>query len=80
MEWGGHTIGNVVVMCDPSDLQVLVHEQKHVEQYMRLGPFFIVVYLLGMLVAKLAGEDHYYMNPLEIAARRHANEHIDPKF
>jgi hypothetical protein len=76
-QWGGHTFGNVVVMRDVNETVVLTHEQRHVEQYMYLGPFFFVAYGLGMLIAWSAGESHYFFNPLEVAARRHAKQPID---
>lgn len=80
--WGGHTIGNVVVLSqDPSrnNSIILTHEQKHVNQCMRLGIFQPIMYGLNMLAIKWGcpGSDSYYDNPFEIDARRHAGQKID---
>ena len=80
--WAGHTVGNVVVLkTDPSMNKglILTHEQKHVDQCMRLGIFQPIMYGLSMAVIKLgcSGSDPYYDNPFEIDARRHAGQLID---
>lgn len=79
--WGGHTIGNVVVLRSPPDEKavILVHEQKHVDQCMRLGIFQPIMYGLNMLAIKVGcpGSDPYYSNPFEVDARRAAGQIID---
>lgn len=78
--WLGHAIGNVVVLRDPPAGKVtLLHEQKHVDQCMRLGIFQPIVYGLCWFAIKIGcpGSDPYYSNPFEIDARRHANQVID---
>jgi hypothetical protein len=79
--WAGHAVGNVVVMRQiPGDTSViLTHEQKHVDQCMRLGVFQPIIYLLSMVAIKFGcpGSDPYFSNPFEIDARRHAGQLID---
>lgn len=79
--WAGHTIGNVVVLKSfPEEKPViLTHEQKHVDQCMRLGIFQPIFYAMNMLSIKLgcSGSDPYYDNSFEIDARRHAGQLID---
>lgn len=79
--WGGHTIGNVVVLIAPPEINptTLIHEQKHVDQCMRLGIFQPIMYGLSMLAIKLGcpGSDPYYTNPFEVDARRHAGQLVD---
>lgn len=79
--WGGHAIGNVVVLkTSPVERPVtLVHEQKHVDQCMRLGVFQPIIYGLCWLAIKLGcpGSNAYYDNCFEIDARRAAGQVID---
>ena len=81
MNWGGHAIGNVVVLRYTIDESptTLVHEQKHVDQVMRLGIFQPVIYGLNMAAIKLGcpGSHPYYDNIFEVDARRHAGQTID---
>lgn len=62
------TIGFVIVSAKPLEGPLLVHEQHHIEQFKRLGPFFGVVYLA------LAIPYGYRGHPMERAARRAAGE------
>ena len=79
--WAGHTIGNVVVLKKTPEQSpvILVHEQKHVDQCMRLGVFQPILYGLNLAAIKIgcAGSDPYYSNPFEIDARRAAGQLID---
>ena len=80
--WGGHAIGNVVVMNEISNTnnpRILIHEQKHVDQMMRLGIFQPIIYGLCYVGIKLGcpGSNAYYDNPFEIDARRHAGQIVD---
>lgn len=79
--WGGHAIGNVVVLKHHPDVRpsILVHEQRHVLQCMRLGVFHIPLYALNMLVIRLACPDShpYYDCSMEIDARRAAGQVTD---
>ena len=79
--WGGHTIGNVVVLSNPPENNptTLIHEQKHVDQFLRLGIFQPIIYVINLIAIKLGcpGSDPYYSNPFEIDARRHAGQLID---
>ena len=79
--WAGHAIGNVVVLKNnPQDKPiVLKHEQRHVEQVMRLGVFQPIVYFISSFAIYVACDDSdpYYSNPFEIDARRHAGQIID---
>jgi len=79
--WGGHTIGNVVVLnATPDEKSALVtHELRHVQQCMRLGVFQPIVYALSYIAIKLGcpGSDPYYDSPFEIDARRAAGQVID---
>lgn len=81
-KWGGHTIGNVIVLNQkqPEDKPTLVaHELRHVEQCMRLGIFQPILYVLSMLAIKVGcpGSDPYYDCPFEIDARRAAGQPVD---
>ena len=79
--WAGHAIGNVIVMKNnPSEKPiVLKHEQRHVEQVMRLGIFQPIIYAISSFGIYVACDDSdpYYSNPFEIDARRHAGQIID---
>lgn len=77
-DWGGHTIGNVIVLKQPNDT-TLVHEKQHVKQCMQLGIFQPVLYVLCYAIIKIAcNSSHpYYDNPFEIDARRAAGQMID---
>lgn len=79
--WAGHATGQVVVLkYPPADkTTVLRHEQKHVDQMMRLGIFWPIFYYgiqLGIYLG-CPGSDSYYDNPFEIDARRAAGQVVD---
>ncbi len=82
--WGrfaGQAVGNVIVLKSSfaDKPWLLIHEQKHVDQVMRLGVFQPIVYVLSYLAIKFGcpGSDAYYSNPMEIDARRAAGQIID---
>lgn len=81
--WGGHTVGNVVVMKlnieTTYGATILRHEQQHVHQGMVLGPFHPVIYGLCWIAIKLScsASNAYYTNPFEVDARRAAGQLID---
>lgn len=80
--WGGHAIGNVVVLRSQpagSESIILRHEKRHVEQCMKLGILQPLVYLINFLAIKIACPDShpYYDNPMEIDARRAAGQVVD---
>jgi hypothetical protein len=63
------TLGHVIVGCDQACLdQSRTHEQVHVKQYERWGPFFLPAYFTSSLVAKLRGKDPYLDNRFELEA------------
>jgi hypothetical protein len=62
------TVGYVIVSSEPVKGTLLRHEQHHIAQYRRWGPFFIPVYLL------LAIPYGYRRHPMELAAMRAAGE------
>lgn len=60
------TLGHVILGCDQQCLdQSRAHEQVHVRQYERWGPFMLPVYLLASLLLHLRGFDPYLDNPFE---------------
>jgi hypothetical protein len=77
----GHASGQVVVLKYPPDVKAMTlkHEQKHVDQSLRLGIFWPIFYYGAQLGIKLGcpGSDPYYDNPFEIDARRAAGQIID---
>lgn len=80
-KWGGHTVGNVVVLIkDPDEKHViLTHELVHVRQCMILGVFQPVMYALIYLSIKASCKhsDAYFDNSFEIDARRACGQTID---
>jgi len=62
------TMGFVVLSARPLEGRLLVHEQHHIKQFMRLGPLFGPVYFA------LAIPYGYRRHPMERAARRAAGE------
>lgn len=80
-KWGGQAIGNVVVLkVSPVDRpMVLIHEQKHVDQVMRLGIFQPIMYALCYVAIRVGcpGSDPYWSSPFEVDARRHAGQLVD---
>jgi hypothetical protein len=81
--WGGHAIGNVIVLnVEPGARRfetLLKHESVHVAQCMRGGVFAAIAYPLCMLFIKwmCIASDAYYSNPFEIDARRAAGQTVD---
>lgn len=79
--WAGHAVGNVIVMNEKylDKQKYLMHEQKHVDQMMRLGIFQPIIYGLCYLGIRFGcpGSDPYYDNPFEIDARRSAGQIVD---
>lgn len=79
--WGGHAIGNVVVLKRSilESQETLTHELRHVEQVMRLGVFQPIVYGINLLAIRVGcpGTDPYYYNPFEVDARRVAGQDIE---
>lgn len=60
------TLGHTILGCDETCLNISRdHEHIHVKQYERWGPFFIPLYLLASLLARLRGGDPYRDNPFE---------------
>jgi len=82
-KWAGHAFGNIVVTkYDPETDKgriTLRHEQEHVSQCSRLGPFMPFLYAISWLTIKIACKNSspYYSHPLEIDARRAAGQVID---
>jgi len=82
LHWGGHTVGNVVVLkpdisSDRGKI-LLRHEQEHVHQCMVLGVFQPVLYTLAWVGLHFCRYAHpYYDNPFEIDARRAAGQVVD---
>lgn len=79
--WGGHAVGNVVVLnVDPEEKPVVLkHELVHVRQCMRLGIFQPVIYAASWIGIKFGCEasDPYLDCPFEIDARRAAGQTVD---
>jgi hypothetical protein len=80
--WGGHCLGNVVVLKYSPDTDrgrvTLRHEQEHVHQCMTLGIFQPILYGLAYLGLMCSRHAHpYYDNPFEIDARRAAGQVVD---
>ena len=75
--WYGRTFGNIIILRDLIDGDSAIHQSVHVDQYMKVGPFALPLYGLGWLAARLVGENAYFMNPFEVAARRYAGQPVD---
>lgn len=79
--WAGHAIGNVVVLKVPLEEKpyILVHEQNHAHQCMRLGVFQPILYALSYFAIKFGctDSDPYYDGPFEIDSRRVAGQIVD---
>lgn len=72
------TCGFVIVFGKESYVAepMLTHENRHVWQGFICGPLHILVYGIGILVAKLQGKQPYRGCFLEEDARRHAGEPV----
>jgi len=65
------TLGHVILGIDRATLNaVRRHEQVHVRQYERWGPFFVPAYLLSSLLHFVRGRDPYLDNWFEREARK----------
>ena len=65
------TFGHVIVGTHPAELQRLrAHEQVHVRQCERWGPFFLPAYLLAGGWQWVRGRHPYRDNPFEVQARQ----------
>jgi hypothetical protein len=66
-----------IVITGPQGLpsRILVHELVHVRQAARWGPVFPFAYLASSAWAVLRGQDAYWHNAFEIAARE-AEKHV----
>ncbi|HWP11656.1 MAG TPA: hypothetical protein VNN06_07530, partial [Ramlibacter sp.] len=63
------TFGHVILAVDQVSLcAARAHEQVHVRQYERWGPFFIPAYLLSSLVQVARGRRPYLDNRFELEA------------
>jgi hypothetical protein len=64
------TFGHVILGIDEATLAaVRAHEQVHVRQYERWGPFLVPAYLFAALWAVLRRRHPYRDNHFEVAAR-----------
>ncbi len=73
------TLGHAIVGQSATGLDICRdHEQVHVRQYERWGPFFIPAYLTCSFVLWLRCRDWYRENPFEIEAYRIADPIIPP--
>ena len=71
------TLGHTILGQDRYDLdRCRDHEQVHVRQYERWGPFFLPVYLSWSLFLWAQNKDAYLDNPFEVEAYGIA----DPRF
>ena len=69
------TLGHVIIGRDELALDVCRdHEQVHVRQVERWGPFFIPAYLTASAWAWAKGRHYYLDNVFEIDARRKCGE------
>lgn len=79
--WGGHAIGNVVVLKRSIEESgsTMDHELRHVEQVMRMGIFQPVVYGINLVAMRWGcpGTHPYYYNPFEVDARRASGQKIE---
>lgn len=68
------TLGHVILGQSPEELSICRdHEQVHVSQYERWGPFFIPLYLGWSLLLWFQSRDAYLDNPFEVEAYRIAD-------
>ena len=81
--WAGHCVGNMIVMVERPEAckrfqVVLVHEQQHVIQCMKLGVFQPILYCANRLAIAWACKnlDPYKANIFEIDARVAAGQSI----
>ncbi len=79
------TLGHTILGQNQYDLdRCREHEQVHVRQYERWGPFFLFAYLGWSAVLWMQKKDSYFDNPFEVEAytiadpRTHSAPPIDP--
>jgi hypothetical protein len=71
------TIGHVILGRDQHCLdRFRAHEQVHVRQYERWGPFMIPAYLLASGILLLWGKHPYLDNPFEVQARKESGQSL----
>ena len=80
----GMTLGHTILGQTKNGLRIVrKHEQVHVRQYERWGPFFLPAYLGWSAWLWWQGKDYYRMNPFEVEAYRiddPANRELDDDF
>ena len=65
----GMTLGHTILGQTSKGLQIVrKHEQVHVRQYERWGPFFLPFYLGWSAWLWWGGKDYYRLNPFEVEA------------
>lgn len=64
-DWTAITIGPLIFAWRALDKVEQAHELKHIEQWRRHGPAFVVMYLLASRSAAKAGGHRYFDNPFE---------------
>lgn len=63
------TLGHTIIGLSSHELGIVrKHEQVHVRQYERWGPFFIPAYLLCSAYLIMRGKEYYRNNPFEVEA------------
>ena len=68
------TLGHTIIGQEKSELAIVRdHEQVHVRQYERWGPFFIPVYLGYSFWLWIQKRDCYMENPFEVEAYKLAD-------
>lgn len=73
--FGAMTLGHVILGVSPATLDaVRRHEQVHVRQYERWGPFFLPAYLISSLWQLLRGRRAYWDNSFEREAYERSDE------
>lgn len=65
----GMTLGHTILGQTKNGLRIVrKHEQVHVRQYERWGPFFLPAYLGWSAWLWSKGQDYYRLNPFEVEA------------
>ncbi len=68
------TLGHTIIGQKKDELAIVRdHEQVHVSQYERWGPFFIPVYLWYSVLLWFQKRDSYMENPFEVEAYKLAD-------
>lgn len=63
------TLGTVIISVASPSYETLLHERRHVQQYLRYGPFFLPIYGALCLLGLLPGRHWYWDHPFEVRAR-----------